>query len=198
MKEFWNQRYNEKEYVYGTSPNVYFKECLDKLKPGKLLLPAEGEGRNAVYAASAGWVVDAFDYSESAKEKAEQLAKSQGVSFNYEIAEVQQFIADGKAYDAIGLIYAHQPSAFRFQFHQQLVKALKPGGYVILECFRPEQIPLASGGPKSLDLLYTKDILEADFNQLQILEMNELTTVLQEGAYHAGEAEVIRMLARKA
>ena len=61
MNEFWNQRYAEKEWVYGQNPNLYFKKFIDSTKPGTLLLPADGEGRNSVYAATKGWEVDAFD-----------------------------------------------------------------------------------------------------------------------------------------
>ena len=64
------------EYVYGTEPNQFFKEQLQKIIPaGKLLLPGEGEGRNAVYAAKLGWMVDAFDQSSVARTKALNLAK---------------------------------------------------------------------------------------------------------------------------
>ena len=63
MKDFWNERYGAPEYAYGTEPNVFFKQELDGLKPGRLLLPAEGEGRNGVYAAEKGWSVSAYDWS---------------------------------------------------------------------------------------------------------------------------------------
>jgi len=63
-KDTWDQRYADSEYVYGTSPNDFFKQELDKLGPGKILLPAEGEGRNAVYAAEKEWDVWVFDQSE--------------------------------------------------------------------------------------------------------------------------------------
>ena len=43
IKEFWDGRYSVPEYAYGVDPNEYFKEQLDKLSPGKILLPAEGE-----------------------------------------------------------------------------------------------------------------------------------------------------------
>ena len=70
MKEMWDQRFSGDEYVYGTEPNLFFKEKLEGLKPGKLLLPAEGEGRNAVFAARLGWQVKAVDYSVQARMKA--------------------------------------------------------------------------------------------------------------------------------
>ena len=55
MKEFWDTRYAEIDFAYGKTPNTFFKDSIDKLTPGKLLLPADGEGRNAVYAATKGW-----------------------------------------------------------------------------------------------------------------------------------------------
>jgi hypothetical protein len=61
MIDFWNARYSAAEYAYGTEPNAFFKAQLDQLTPGRLLLPAEGEGRNAVYAAKKGWEVAAFE-----------------------------------------------------------------------------------------------------------------------------------------
>ena len=75
MKNFWDERYSNKEFVYGTLPNQFFKDQLDKLKPGKILMVGEGEGRNAVYAAKLGWQVDAIDSSNVAKEKAAKLAE---------------------------------------------------------------------------------------------------------------------------
>ena len=67
-KEFWNERYAKAEYVYGEEPNDFLKE---QLKPGHgvWLFPAEGEGRNAVYAASLGLQVVAFDQSEAGRAK---------------------------------------------------------------------------------------------------------------------------------
>ena len=73
MKEFWNERYRQNEFAYGEEPNEFLKEQLAKLQPGSILFPAEGEGRNAVYAAQSGWQVSAFDISEEGKKKAERL-----------------------------------------------------------------------------------------------------------------------------
>lgn len=75
MQDFWNERYNREEYVYGEAPNEYFRQQLQTLTPGSILMPLEGEGRNGVYAAGLGWQVDAFDMSTEGKRKALQLAK---------------------------------------------------------------------------------------------------------------------------
>ena len=109
MKQFWNQRYAENEMVYGREPNAYFKSFIDSHKPGTLLLPAEGEGRNAVYAATKGWKVDAFDFSEVAKEKAINITRDKKVMINYELKNIAEFKAT-RQYDAVGLVYVHLPA----------------------------------------------------------------------------------------
>ena len=91
MNDFWNDRYSNTDYAYGIQPNDFFKKTITKFKPGKLLLPAEGEGRNAVFASKLGWDVTAFDLSINAKKKAEALAILEKVSINYIIAGFNNF-----------------------------------------------------------------------------------------------------------
>lgn len=197
MKDFWNNRYAQEEYAYGTLPNGYFQAQLDLLQPGKLLLPAEGEGRNAVYAAGTGWVVDAFDYSESGRNKALALARQRNVSIRYDLIEVEHYICEDPSYSAAALIFAHLPPPMRRKLHAEVEKCLIPGGHLILEAFSPKQLPLTSGGPKKVDMLYTAEMLREDFQQLQILDLSEKRVHLTEGPYHTGDAEVVRLLARK-
>jgi len=70
----WNERYSKEEFAYGKLPNNYLKEQLERLPVGTILFPAEGEGRNAVFAAKPGWKVSAFNISVEGKNKALQLA----------------------------------------------------------------------------------------------------------------------------
>lgn len=116
----WNNRYSENEIVYGDQPNRFFKKFIDDHVPGKILLPAEGEGRNAVYAASKGWEVDAFDFSEEARKKAIALSAKKNVHLNYWRQEIENFNAKEK-YDAVGLIYVHLPKDIRQNFHRQVI-----------------------------------------------------------------------------
>jgi len=85
LQQFWDERYSQPEYAYGREPNVFFREQIEPLQPGRLLMPAEGEGRNGVYAARKGWVVDAFDISEKGREKALRLAEEMGVAIHYQV-----------------------------------------------------------------------------------------------------------------
>jgi len=197
MKDMWDSRYSTEDYVYGKEPNVFFARSIGPIKPKKLLLPGEGEGRNAVYAASLGWKVDAFDQSLVGAEKAENLARETGVHISYSVCDIQEFPFEEGIYDAIGLVYFHLPPALRKLSHQRLVKTLKPGGMVILEAFHTSQLGRESGGPQSLELLLNKKILEEDFGGLDMEFLEETEVDLSEGLFHGGPAKVIRFRGRK-
>ncbi len=140
MKNFWNERYSIKEFIYGEDPNIFFAEQLNKLKPGKIILPCDGEGRNGVYAASCGWDVAAFDSSEAGKEKAIQLATKKGVTISYEIEDAQEVEYAENSVDVVTFIFAHLPPEVRKHIHQKAITWLKPGGRIILEAFNPDQL----------------------------------------------------------
>jgi hypothetical protein len=197
MDQFWDERYKVTNYVYGISPNLFFKENIDRLTPGKLLLPAEGEGRNANYAAKSGWIVSAYDYSSVAQKKALKLASENNVSIDYQLASHEDFSAMPESFDCLALIYVHLPKNIRNTIHQKLVSFVKPGGTIILEAFSKEQLLLNSGGPKDPDLLYTLDDLNEDFKQLYSLKTEYQTILLEEGSLHHGEAHVVRLIGKK-
>ncbi len=194
MKEFWDQRYANETYVYGITPNAFFQQQIDLLKPGKLLLPAEGEGRNAVYAASKGWQVDAFDYSQSGQKKALQLASDQKVSINYLLDDIRSFDWPEDTYDLIGLFFVHQLPQDRVFLHQKVMQSLKPGGRLVLEAFSKKQLPMTSGGPKNIDMLFSKAMLEEDFSPYRPQLLKEESVILNEGTFHQGNAFVLRMV----
>jgi len=194
----WDSRFNTEQFIYGTEPNVFFAEYLKTLKtPGKLLLPAEGEGRNAVFAAKLGWDVDAFDSSSVARQKALQLAAANKVAINYCHYDINGFVPDPDKYDLVALIFFHIPEAIRFPFHRKLVQALKKGGAILIEAFAKEQINYASGGPRNPEMLFSTGILKNDFDGLNFQKLTHEKVTLDEGAHHSGLAEVVQMIAVK-
>lgn len=197
MSDFWNERYSEEEYVYGEAPNVFFTEQINELKPGSMILPCEGEGRNAVYAATMGWVVKAFDSSEAGKIKALQLAHKKGVSIHYTIDDATTVNFPERSADVVAFIYAHFPPAIRKQIHQKAINWLKPGGKIIIEAFNPGQLQNNSGGPKDLAMLYTEDIIREDFEGMEFDLIQTTQTILSEGKYHEGKADIIRFVGVK-
>lgn len=196
MQQFWDQRYAENETVYGTEPNKFFRLFIDLHKPGTLLLPAEGEGRNAVYAATRGWQVDAFDFSQVAIEKALDFAKGETVSINYEIKNIADFKAD-KQYDAVALVFVHLPEILRKKFHQEIYNSIKPGGFLVMEAFAKEQVQFESGGPRDEKLLYDAPSICSDFPFLHMMSCEQKEIILKEGDYHKGKAAVLRMIGQR-
>ena len=197
MISFWNQRYAETDFAYGEEPNAFLRSHLPGLAPGRILFPAEGEGRNAVYAASHGWQADAFDFSAAGKEKALALAVRRGVTLHYELADMMTILLPAAAYDVVALIYVHQPEAIRKRLHEAAIQTLKPGGTLLLEAFSKAQLPLDSGGPKDPSMLYDAAMLREDFRALHRVSLEETTTELAEGIYHQGIAQVVRLIAKK-
>lgn len=195
MKEMWDKRYAGNEYAYGVQPNDFFKEKIKGLKPGKILLPAEGEGRNAVYAASQGWDVQAFDFSSKAKEKALLLGSKMDVAIQYNVHGMEEANYENEFFDALALVYAHNPN--RKSNHEHLLKFIKPGGIIILEAFSKAQISNDTGGPKDVNMLYSIEELKEDFAQLNQIDIWEEKIVLNEGPFHSGKSAVIRLIGKK-
>ncbi|MDX1907604.1 MAG: class I SAM-dependent methyltransferase [Bacteroidia bacterium] len=202
-RDFWNERYGQPAYVYGTEPNVFFRDTLLQLRlVGDILLPAEGEGRNAVFAAQQGLRVTAFDQSEAGRDKALKLAASRGVSLTYLTGTPDELALDGQQFDVIGLIYAHFPADVRARYHRWLVPMLRPGGVLILEAFRKEHVTYRAanpgvGGPGEASMLFSADELRAEFAGLDIIDLQETVVTLNEGDFHRGEGAVIRLIARQ-
>lgn len=190
----WDERYEGVPAVYGFGPNAFFKSELARLPTGRLLLPGDGEGRNACYAAAQGWSVRSFDASEVGVRKSLQWAEDRGVEIAAEVGDCRTWKPQ-ETFDVIGLFYLHLPADMRSGFHRRVAQWVKPGGRLILEGFGPGQLRFTSGGPKHRDMLFTAEMLEGDFSGLEILRCETREVELDEGPYHQGRAEVTRLLA---
>jgi len=198
MKNMWNERFSENNYAYGVEPNQFLKEVLQNINPGKILFPAEGEGRNAVFAASLGWEVDAVDFSDSGKAKAEKLAVEQNLKVNYWLEDLFEYLPKPNYYDVVALIYMHlDDKDLQGDIHKKAIKALKPGGKIIIEAFEKEQIKYNSGGPKKEELLYSLEEIVDDFIDLDFEILSKELISLDEGKYHQGTASVVRFVGSK-
>ncbi len=195
MSNMWDERYAQDGFVYGKEPNEFFKRELLNYRPGKILLPAEGEGRNAVYAAKLGWEVYAFDSSSEAIKKAKRLASENMVKISYELSSFEGSDYPNDFFDLIGLFYAHTFS--RIENHKKLINFFKQKGTIILEGFSRKQIRNNSGGPKKIEMLFSKEELQSDFAELSELKIWEEELHLNEGEYHHGKSSVIRLIGQK-
>jgi len=169
---------------------------------GKILFPADGEGRNSVYAAALGWDAHAFDISEVGRTKAEKLAKARNVALNYQIGELPSLSYQEEEFDVIALIYAHFPAEIKTDYHKRLISLLKCGGYVVFEAFSKNHLTYRKsnpgvGGPTDIGSLFSIDELTADFQGFTFLRIEEVEIELNEGRFHIGKGSVIRFVACK-
>lgn len=197
MIDFWNHRYGETDFAYGKLPNAFLAAYLPRFEKGRLLFPAEGEGRNAVFAAQLGHQAYAFDTSIEAKNKAILLAAELDVQINYDLGHFADQKYHSHFFDGLVLIYAHFPKAGRATLHSQIIDCLKPGGFVIFEAFAQDQIRFSSGGPKDIEMLFSVDEIKNEFNALSFELLEKAEIDLREGMYHYGPASVIRFIGYK-
>ncbi|MGI9649995.1 class I SAM-dependent methyltransferase [Chryseobacterium sp. RLHN22] len=198
----WNDRYSSDEFAYGEAPNNYLEEQLKKISVGTILFPAEGEGRNAVFAAKLGWSVSAFDISNEGRNKAIKLAKKNSVIIDYEIGELDTLNFKSEQFDAVALIYAHFPANIKSIYHKSFDRFLKTDGIIIFEAFSKNHINYVNtnekvGGPKDTESLFSLDEIKSDFPNYEIIELEEKEIELREGLYHNGLGSVIRFVGRK-
>jgi len=193
----WNERYSDVDYVYGKLPNEYLANVIDKLPRGKVLCLAEGEGRNAVFLAENGFSVTAVDSSDVGLKKAEKLASERNVNIKTVHADLADFRIDREGYDVVVSIFCHVPPVTRKALHKQVVDGLRPGGFLVLEAYTPEQLQYKTGGPPTKDPMMTLKELKDEFSGLQFIHGEELVRKVVEGKYHTGKGAVVQVLARK-
>jgi SAM-dependent methyltransferase len=197
MQKFWEQKFADEQYKYGKEPNDFFRQTLDSLLPGKILLPGEGEGRNAVYAARRGWNVDAVDFTNNGKDKALRLAKEQNVNINYYVEDITDCTPKKEHYDAVSLIFLHLPQEATKKLYQKLTRSLKPGGMFFFQLYSKEQINFQTGGPKSPEMLYNIDELKNYLKDMKTIVLNKHERLIHEGDMHFGKASVIDYVGKK-
>lgn len=202
MDSKWNERYAQEAYAYGTEPNAFLKEQLAGITPGKILFPAEGEGRNAVYAATLGWDVYAFDGSEEGRKKAMKLAEDRGVSIHYSIDTFESCNYAPESFDAVALIYAHVPADVKDASYSRIMDWLKPGGLILMEAFSKKHVEYKKansrvGGPDELGMLFSTDEINSYFASVHTELLEETEVTLNEGLFHVGTGSVIRFIAQK-
>ena len=197
-RDFWNVKFANTEYAYGTEPNEFLAASVAKLKPGAALSLAEGEGRNAVWLAQQGFTVSSIEQSEKGVAKTLRLALQRGIIVMAERGELETFHIQPNSWDLIVSIYAHTPQELRRKLHRQVVAGLKPGGVFILEAYTPAQIPNNTGGPKDASLMPTAELLRSELNGLVFDHIEEVERDVVEGSLHTGTAHVVQVVAHRA
>ena len=197
--ERWENRYRVPGYAFGTEPNYFLASCKALLpRSGKALAVADGEGRNGIWLAEQGLDVLSIDFSPTAQEKARALAKQRGVSLTIAPADVHAWDYPDAAFDVVVEIFTQFSSpAERAKKWAGMRKALKPGGLLIIQGYTPKQLQYGTGGPKQVENLYTRAMLEAAFGDLRDVTIVEEELEIHEGTSHGGMSAVINLTARR-
>jgi cyclopropane fatty-acyl-phospholipid synthase-like methyltransferase len=198
-QRIWDARYDSADYLYGVSPSAWLASKAGYLHAGmRVLLPADGEGRNSVWCGEKGVVADAFDLSPVAVAKAKKLAAQRGVTVNHAISSLEAWDWQPEIYDAVILVFMNFATPnMQSRLFARSIKALKPGGILLLEGYSVRQLEYGTGGPTVREQLYTEAMLRESFASLEILEIADYDDTLHEGQGHNGLSAVIGMVAKK-
>lgn len=199
MAGFWDERYSIEDYVFGEQPNAFLASQADLVRRHRRALAvADGEGRNGVWLAEQGLQVVSVDSSTVGLAKARRLAARHGVAIETVNADLGAFDWPEAAFDlvvAIFINFADPP--LRDAIFAGIKRTLEPGGALLLEGYRPEQIGYGTGGPRNPEHFYTRPLLEEAFSDLQILHLREYDAEISEGTAHAGMSALIDLIAMK-
>ncbi len=197
--EHWEARYGVPEYIFGKEPNYFLASCKALLpKAGKVLAVSDGEGRNGVWLAQQGLDVTSLDFSETAQAKAAALAGERGVKIALVRGDVHSWNYPEAAFDVVVEIFTQfSPPAGRARKWAGMRRALKPGGLLIIQGYTPKQLQYGTGGPKEIENLYTRAMLEQAFGDFHDVTIAEEELEMREGSRHSGMSAVINFTARK-
>lgn len=198
---FWSARYRDagNTYLFGTTANRFLASHADLFVPDATVLSvADGEGRNSVWLASEGLRVTATEISAVALEKARKLAAGQHVAIDFVLTDAVSWDYPKNTFDYVVAIFIQFATpAQRAIIFEGMKRALKPGGYLLLQGYTPKQLEYRTGGPAAAENLYTEAMLRDAFADLELIELHEYEDVLEEGTGHNGRSALIGMVARK-
>lgn len=198
--QFWNERFNKEEFIFGKAPNEYLVEQVSQyLKSNSsVLCIADGEGRNGVWLAKQGMCVTGFDVSDIALAKAKQFALENQVNIQYSLCDTDGFDWQPNTYDSVvGIFIQFADPEMRARIFKQVHRALKPGGLFILQGYTPKQLEYKTGGPSLIEHLYTEEMIRELSNEFEILDLQCYEKELSEGARHTGMSALLGMAAKK-
>jgi SAM-dependent methyltransferase len=198
-RDYWNGRFAGEAYTFGTRPAAFLSDNARHVPPqSRVLVPADGEGRNSVFLAELGHRVVATDIAEAGIAKAQKLAAARGVSVDFRHLDLQGWQWPDAEFDAVVAIFIQfAPPALRDEIFAGMKRAVRPGGVVLLHGYTPKQLEYRTGGPSVVEQLYTEESLRAAFGDWELLRLEAYERELEEGAGHKGRSAIIDLIARR-
>jgi SAM-dependent methyltransferase len=184
--EFWNRALTSATPRFNTGPNAFLVEIVRGVKPGRALDVGMGQGRNTIYLAQQGWDSVGFDPAERAVAAARDQASRLGVKITTHVARAEDFDWGDASWDLIVLSYVGTR-----QYVPDVLRALRPGGMVVLEGFHRDATKTRSiGGAVVFD---SNELLRL-FDGLRIIRYEDTSAV---GDFGQTKTRVVRLAAVK-
>lgn len=171
--QMWNRILTAEKPMFNTAPNAFLVEMTKGRKPGTALDVGMGQGRNAIWLAQQGWDSTGFDPAEQAVAAAQAQAQKLGVTIHTRVSTSEDFDFGENRWDLIVLSYVGAR-----EFHSKVVRALKPGGIVVLEAFHRDA---TKGRSIGTSVVFDSGELPALFKDLRIVRYQEPLSVADFG-----------------
>jgi SAM-dependent methyltransferase len=197
--EFWNGRFASESYVFGTRPAAFLVDNAHHVPPqSRVLVPADGEGRNSVFLAELGHRVVATDIAEEGLAKARKLAAARAVDVEFRHLDLQGWQWPEAEFDAVVAVFIQfAPPALRDEIFSGMKRSVRPGGVILLHGYTPKQLEHRTGGPSMVEQLYTEELLRMAFGDWELLRIEAYERDLDEGEGHKGRSAVVDLVARR-
>jgi SAM-dependent methyltransferase len=184
--ERWDRILTAEKPTFNTNPNAFLVEMVKGRTPGAALDVGMGQGRNAVYLAQQGWSVTGFDPAEKAVALANTTAKRLGVRLTTVVQGSEEFDFGEKRWDLVLLSYVSVRDVA-----DRVVRALKPGGIVVVEGFHRDVTRLR---PVGGGVVFDSNELPSLFSRLRVLRYEDVEAKTDFGT---GVARAVRLCAVK-
>ncbi len=177
-RQRWEARYTAGHRCATDPPSEFLAAHADLMR-GRVLDIAAGRGRNALFLARRGCVVDAVDISFAGLHIADAAARAEHLDVRVIQADLEAFPLPASRYDAIINIRYLQRSLFL-----PMQRAVRPGGIILFETFLAGQETI--GHIRNPHFLLQPGELRAAFSRCEILVYEEgLLPARPEPAYLA-------------
>ena len=184
--ERWNRILTAAEPRFNTAPNAFLVSVTTGLKPGRSLDVGMGQGRNTIYLAQQGWDSAGFDPADRAVAAAQAQAAKLGVRITASVARAEDYDWGESRWDLIVLSYVGARD-----YAAQVVRALRPGGMVVVEGFHRDATKTQPiGGGVVFD---TNELLKI-FSELRVVRYEDANA---KGDFGQAETRVVRLAAVK-
>lgn len=162
----WERIYGTPDAVHGLEPTAFLVDAVRFVPPGRALVVAMGEGRNAAFLARAGFRVEGIDVSLAAVRKATERVRREGGNLVGVVADLDDFPLREARYDLVCVSNFLDRSLF-----EPIARAIRPGGALVWETFT--RIHAAFGSPRSPAYLLDPGELRTRFADFELCRYRE-------------------------